>query len=103
VDVALGGLRVVGGARVAASRSPSQGWQSLARHEGWGPGDWGPALSAPHQVAAVLTLPFDVVKTQRQVALGALEAVRGEGSGWCGAGRMGAQVGSHPGHASHPQ
>ncbi|XP_034883170.1 solute carrier family 25 member 39 isoform X4 [Mirounga leonina] len=27
-------------------------------------------------VAAVLTLPFDVVKTQRQVALGALEAVR---------------------------
>ncbi|XP_073745205.1 mitochondrial glutathione transporter SLC25A39 isoform X3 [Callorhinus ursinus] len=54
-------------------------------------------------VAAVLTLPFDVVKTQRQVALGALEAVRGEGSGWCGAGRMGAQVGSHPGHASHPQ
>ncbi|XP_049716726.1 probable mitochondrial glutathione transporter SLC25A39 isoform X2 [Elephas maximus indicus] len=29
-----------------------------------------------HQVAAVLTLPFDVVKTQRQVALGAVEAVR---------------------------
>ncbi|XP_077825550.1 mitochondrial glutathione transporter SLC25A39 isoform X9 [Macaca mulatta] len=27
-------------------------------------------------VAAVLTLPFDVVKTQRQVALGAMEAVR---------------------------
>ncbi|XP_064127116.1 probable mitochondrial glutathione transporter SLC25A39 isoform X2 [Loxodonta africana] len=27
-------------------------------------------------VAAVLTLPFDVVKTQRQVALGAVEAVR---------------------------
>lgn len=27
-------------------------------------------------VAAVLTLPFDVVKTQRQVALGTLEAVR---------------------------
>ena len=31
------------------------------------------------QVAAILTLPFDVVKTQRQVALGAVEAVRGEG------------------------
>ncbi|XP_069399704.1 mitochondrial glutathione transporter SLC25A39 isoform X1 [Ovis canadensis] len=29
-------------------------------------------------VAATLTLPFDVVKTQRQVALGAVEAVRGE-------------------------
>ncbi|XP_026368452.1 probable mitochondrial glutathione transporter SLC25A39 isoform X1 [Ursus arctos] len=29
-------------------------------------------------VAAILTLPFDVVKTQRQVALGAVEAVRGE-------------------------
>ncbi|XP_021564389.1 solute carrier family 25 member 39 isoform X4 [Carlito syrichta] len=29
-------------------------------------------------VAAVLTLPFDVVKTQRQVALGAVEALRGE-------------------------
>uniref|UniRef100_A0A5F9C273 Mitochondrial glutathione transporter SLC25A39 n=1 Tax=Oryctolagus cuniculus TaxID=9986 RepID=A0A5F9C273_RABIT len=28
-------------------------------------------------VAATLTLPFDVVKTQRQVALGAMEAVRG--------------------------
>ncbi|XP_054578915.1 probable mitochondrial glutathione transporter SLC25A39 isoform X2 [Eptesicus fuscus] len=27
-------------------------------------------------VAAILTLPFDVVKTQRQVALGAVEAVR---------------------------
>ena len=27
-------------------------------------------------VAATLTLPFDVVKTQRQVALGAVEAVR---------------------------
>ena len=36
------------------------------------------SLSAPHQVAATLTLPFDVVKTQRQVALGAVEAVRGE-------------------------
>ncbi|ELV11228.1 Solute carrier family 25 member 39 [Tupaia chinensis] len=33
-------------------------------------------LFPPHQVAAVLTLPFDVVKTQRQVALGAVEAVR---------------------------
>jgi hypothetical protein len=31
-----------------------------------------------HQVAAILTLPFDVVKTQRQVALGAVEAMRGE-------------------------
>ncbi|OBS58583.1 hypothetical protein A6R68_10243 [Neotoma lepida] len=29
-------------------------------------------------VAATLTLPFDVVKTQRQIALGAVEAVRGE-------------------------
>ena len=27
-------------------------------------------------VAAILTLPFDVAKTQRQVALGAVEAVR---------------------------
>lgn len=36
------------------------------------------SLSAPRQVAATLTLPFDVVKTQRQVALGAVEAVRGE-------------------------
>lgn len=35
-------------------------------------------------MAAILTLPFDVVKTQRQVALGAVEAVRGEGPGWRG-------------------
>lgn len=36
------------------------------------------SLFPPHQVAATLTLPFDVVKTQRQIALGAVEAVRGE-------------------------
>lgn len=39
-------------------------------------------LPTPHQVAAILTLPFDVVKTQRQVALGAVEAVRGEEPSW---------------------
>lgn len=45
-----------------------------------GPGSGAePCPCPPHQVAAVLTLPFDVVKTQRQVALGAMEAVRGEG------------------------
>lgn len=36
------------------------------------------ALLPSHQVAATLTLPFDVVKTQRQIALGAVEAMRGE-------------------------
>ena len=30
----------------------------------------------PGTVAAILTLPFDVVKTQHQVALGVVEAVR---------------------------
>ncbi|KAK2493220.1 hypothetical protein MC885_009235 [Smutsia gigantea] len=39
-------------------------------------------------VAAILTLPFDVVKTQRQVALGAVEAVRGEELGCVGQGRQ---------------
>ncbi|XP_057572751.1 probable mitochondrial glutathione transporter SLC25A39 isoform X2 [Hippopotamus amphibius kiboko] len=58
-------------------------------------------------VAATLTLPFDVVKTQRQVALGAVEAVRGEGPGWCGQGAQGpgglslggARVAATPAHA----
>ena len=40
-------------------------------------------------MAAILTLPFDVAKTQRQVALGAVEAVRGEAFGWCGVGARG--------------
>lgn len=48
-----------------------------------------PRPAPPHQVAAILTLPFDVVKTQRQVALGAVEAVRGEGPSWHGVGTGG--------------
>ena len=34
------------------------------------------------QVAAVLTLPFDVVKTQRQIELGDSEVHPGEEPGW---------------------
>lgn len=30
------------------------------------------------QVAAILTLPFDVVKTQRQIELGNMETLQGE-------------------------
>lgn len=36
---------------------------------------WAPPVS---QVAAILTLPFDVVKTQRQIELGDLEKKHGE-------------------------
>ena len=55
-----------------------------------GPGSGAePSSRPPHQVAAVLTLPFDVVKTQRQVALGAMEAVRGEGPDCRGRGQVG--------------
>lgn len=43
-----------------------------------GPGNGTEASSSPDQVAATLTLPFDVVKTQRQMSLGAVEAVRGK-------------------------
>lgn len=50
-------------------------------------------------MAAILTLPFDVVKTQRQVALGAVEAVRGEGPGWLGVGGSGSLSGVLLGHA----
>lgn len=50
-------------------------------------------LPTPCQVAAILTLPFDVVKTQRQVALGAVEAVRGEELGCVGWGRQGSKWG----------
>lgn len=49
----------------------------------WGRGAQPRAL-AP-QVAAVLTLPFDVVKTQRQIELGGSEMHPGEGAS-CGAG-----------------
>lgn len=45
-----------------------------------------PGECLPLQVAAILTLPFDVVKTQRQVALGAVEAVRGRNVVFGGAG-----------------
>lgn len=47
-------------------------------------------LLAP-QVAAVLTLPFDVVKTQRQIELGDSEAHPGEepGSGGMSGGPLG--------------
>lgn len=60
---------------------------------GGGPGnrDEPPPHSHP-QVAAILTLPFDVVKTQRQVALGAVEAVRGAGP-WRVWGRAAGQQG----------
>ena len=33
--------------------------------------------SCIHQVAAVLTLPFDVVKTRRQIQLGEMETLGG--------------------------
>lgn len=45
------------------------------------------------QVAAVLTLPFDVVKTQRQIELGGSEMHPGEGA-CC---RVGGTAGSPPG------
>lgn len=45
------------------------------------------------QVAAVLTLPFDVVKTQRQIELGGSEMHPGEGAS-CG---VGGTAGSPPG------
>lgn len=54
------------------------------------------SLFPPHQVAATLTLPFDVVKTQRQVALGAVEAVRGE-EPWLVWGRVGRVGGAQRG------
>ena len=54
------------------------------------------SLSPPHQVGATLTLPFDVVKTQRQVALGAVEALRGE-EPWLVWGRAGGVGGAQRG------
>lgn len=71
--------------------------------QGMGFGEWRQALSPLHQVAAILTLPFDVVKTQRQVALGAVEAVRGKVLASVGPGGRGGPSGVLLGHASHLQ
>lgn len=57
----------------------------------WGRGAQPCALTP--QVAAVLTLPFDVVKTQRQIELGGSEMHPGEGAS-CG---VGGTAGSPPG------